>query len=459
MSSENILRYDNHNPNEMLAFLKHIYKIYKSNPKKNFDYDIVYEELMKCNLSRDDKDLLGLPKNNFNLFQEWINHFKNASSINVLWDESWYHFCRFENDLEYSDNYIKIYIPVKYNNLKNDVINLFTFLNKNNIKHSSKVSNVVRSDNVIIRLDSKDTASLEKILEYIKNSNISLNKPNPFVPTINGIGYMIESGISYNMEMAKLIDKYTKQLISTKEIPNIMNFINFFNANVESKEVENIFNTLFKNNERIQNNPQQNINYEIDNTKISLLLNALSVTLNKYNLNQVKAALNMILKYNDFSAISNGNGITKYRDELRKVFDSNSLKIVMQNFVIKYNGIINNDDELVDAFCNIIFNRDNIKIFVDACNTTLNKYDESQLRLAIINYYKNNDVMYFTRFDNNNNSINHRMRLQKIPNNQILNIIAQYLLANSITNIPKNENELINLFINSLSNNLVKTSR
>ena len=195
------------------TFLKNMYELYL---KYNNVYHYTQEDFQKVvyrNLQ-----IYGLPqiddesRNIEPFFDQWINDFKN-SDTEVFQDENNPYFCRFirdkNNSLQTVENPIKLYIPLDKSHIYNGANLIFNYLEKEDIAHESKISKLIRSDDIVIRV-AKPTDAM-KIMSFVKNNPYlkegSLN-PNPFFIQKDNIGFACDNNYSYNDEVAKHISKY-----------------------------------------------------------------------------------------------------------------------------------------------------------------------------------------------------------------------------------------------------------
>lgn len=232
------LKYDAPRNSEMYVFLNHILAIAKNNPNIYLTHDIVYNELKKFTLPKRDLDRYKQPKSVEHLFTRWINDFENVKNISVYNVEIWKYWCQFTND-GYSDEYIKIYVPLDGKGLYDCVEDIFNFMAKYNMSHQSKVGMLLRNDNVVIRLHKGDEKSLRLLIEYIKTNpriQYHLNKTNPFLPNIDGVGVMNETGISYNDELCKAITDFINKNKHKNKV-TVNEFLEYMKKNIYRKEV------------------------------------------------------------------------------------------------------------------------------------------------------------------------------------------------------------------------------
>ena len=444
---------------EMQEFLNYLYTIGIQNSDIDINNSLVYRELCKYSIRDREIDEYGNLINYSYLFDKWKERNRDVGSYNkgliVMHDISWPHFLQFFSKKDYdafheNHNFIKLYIPVKYDGIYDTVNVLFDYIRDSGISHLSIVSDKTRSDNVIVRLDKDDLESAIKIINYIKNDNVinsSLNKTNPFVPTINGIGFMYETGISYNKEISILISKYINFCISYQIKPTINDFYKWFKGNNYNKEVASIFSYAIGERKFIEISDE----IELENSKKQrLFIEAIKATFLKYDMNQVMLALKSLLEDNDYSSFTNGNGEIKYRNELKKN--------VSRNEVIEFiESMLPKDTELnyqtIRYYCLSIFKNELLKDFCQACLVTQNNYDINSLKHALRIMIKDNNPKSFSRYakDDINHEKNYRTLISKLNKNGITNLMKLFL---EIKNIYYNEetDDLINVFTDNLMN-------
>lgn len=163
----------------------------------------------------------GIPEQErrFNL----TNVFRELQSLNlynekmdVFVDAKWKYFCQFVSKkirYKYYQNPIKIYVPLKYENMEKSVQRIFSFINKNNIEHCSKLASEVRVDDLVIRVYNKEDA--DKIINYINSDEEITNnmyKTNPFTIESGRVGLTMDRILSYNDTLAKYINNYIKEM-------------------------------------------------------------------------------------------------------------------------------------------------------------------------------------------------------------------------------------------------------
>ena len=262
-------------------------------------------------------------------FDYWINYYEDKENIRCFCDEYHPFFCEFQNGLWESNDYtIKLYIPMKYDFIKDGVILLFDYLSNENILHHSRVSSTMRNDNVTVRLTNiRDT---KKVIEFINNSNIKNNllETNPFIYNYQGIGLVMDNNLSYNYEVSRVINSYilSRKLFKQKKKPNYEEFYDFvYNCYKDSSNdtLKMIYDLLYSSL-----NPDYNIYDFYDKVSlyqgnITLLFESLLATRNKYRKNeQAVNSLLMLIKGN-YSGVTRKND---YRNRLYYYMDSEMIR-------------------------------------------------------------------------------------------------------------------------------------
>lgn len=452
----NRIDFDEPKLKEMNDFLEFLYSIGK-NSSIDINEWLVYRELCKYNLGSDGIKANGDIVNCRGLFVNWINRNNEVNSQNkgliLKHDEYWPAFLQYysPNAKEYFNNnrnYIKLYIPMKQKNLFSCVNVLFDYIRDAKILHISKVADKIRSDNVVVRIPKNDIESAQKIISFIENNNTiknNLNKPNPFVPTVNGIGLMFESGISYNSEMAKLISNYIKECLIKKEKPMISSFYKWFKNNNISSELDEIFSYAIGVKKYIETDEKLS-----EKDKYKVFNDAIKATFLKYNMNQIMTALKKLLENNDYSLFTNGNGEVKYRHVLREnVTKEDAIKYISSGLPeeteIDYQSVL--------YYCQSLLKKESLTDFCDGCLITLNNYSENQLKKGLIKKITDNDVSCFSRYSKTDtyHEKNYRTIIASYDKNGIINLMKLFLDLKNIQYDEEDVNNLIDLFVENIN--------
>ena len=466
---------------EMEKILNDLYKI-ALNLGHKFNMDTVYYHLTQGIVVRSKRKKI----NDF--FPFFIEHFKNKNNIRVFNSPSWKYFCQFENIIPNKKNElfnpIKMYISIDRDNIQNVAIKLFDFLEKNNIYHESKIGSEVRSDNIVIRVFSKDDEIL--IRNFIKNNkDISSNlmKPIPFCFQQDGIGYALDGDLSYNCTVSKYIKEYISYAILNKQRVSLNNFYNFLsniykNTFIDKNTIDEFEETYVdKNDIRIYSEKNILNNYE-EITKLLML----SIKENNFNY-----YLDMVDDCNDVEKVNNNrkkfDNIEKKKKDLERkiIFFNKAILETYKKYDVEqvifainkaktgfFDGFTNNNNSRTFLINNLsksdiieiinIYANGDVKKYVEDClnvnktNILVNEIEDSELVLnkaIIVTYekygleqvliavkeaYYNNDFGYFT------NNYNARDLLKE---NVGFDIFKQIIQKKSNGNIEEYVNNLI----------------
>ena len=276
----------------------------------------IYSWLVRVNNSDDHKEID---------FNYWINYFKDKD-INCEIDNF---FLNLSNDnWEDNDYVIKLYIPLKYHDIKEGVIKIFDYLIESNINHSSKITKYMRTDNLIICLD--NIRDVKSLIEFIDNSIIHdmLLELNPFLFNYHGIGLVMDNSLSYNNEVSKVIYNYilSRKLFKQSDKPNYREFYNFvYNCYKDATDnnLKMIYDLLYASL-----NKEYSIVDFYDKVSLyqgnpTLLYESLLATRNKYRKNEQAVNSLLLLLKGNYSGITRKNN---YRKRLYKYLDSEMIK-------------------------------------------------------------------------------------------------------------------------------------
>lgn len=184
------------------------------------------------------------------LFPYWIENFK-GSNINCFHSMMQSRFLQFHNDPVYDAQYIKMYVSVKPEAMYETVNQIFKFSSINDIKMLSKVADVDRSDEIVLRIEKEEDAA--KLINFINsNEYITSNArlTNPFVQRAGIVGLAYDDMLSYNSTIALFVEDYLK----TKKENNTLDTISLsdFQEYIVIQN-ENIFQNFSSLNDFMQN--------------------------------------------------------------------------------------------------------------------------------------------------------------------------------------------------------------
>lgn len=422
--------------------------------KINIKGGTVYGLLEDFSISADDKltnkNIHPLKYSNY-----WHNFFGKTENIfTYAWGNYW---TGFDNgNTNRKDKFIKIYLSLDRKHLFEGVKQLFNFIAKENISHTSKSTSIVRTDNVIIRLNLDDIEGLKKITKYIENNNYiqeGMNSVNPFLPTVGKIGVMFDDGRSYNSDLAYLIAQYINKHLYDSEI----NFSDFAKFIKEKKCHDRIFMNTF-NQAFFEKGPYQNI---IENTqnqtdltstpniplndKEYILKLAINTSFEKYGKAQAIAAIKNALhgNYSYFSRVGYdelGNEI-----ELRSYLEKNLSPKELHQYILKNNNL---ENDIVRNYVDCIIYEYKGCLLEDALYATAKKYFDlkENIEIRINNYANNGDVTMFCRnnFDIKNDYNFRESVLKNIPPSKTYDVVESILHNKGINYLSKLNEEKVN---------------
>ena len=435
--NEGTLKYDAPRYDEMYVFINHILTIAKSNPGIYIDESIVYSELEKFTLPGKDFESPGKAKKVEHLFSKWIERFEGTKNISVFNAYNWPYWCQFTNKSQRGE-YIKMYVPIDGEGLEECVNLIFDFMAKHDMHHQSKVGKFLRNDNVVIRLDKGDEKSLRMLIDFIThNEKIQrhLNKTNPFLPNINGIGVMNETGITYNGELCELISRYVNERRNDARL-DLQDFIKYVKENTHKQEIYSAFEhatnnepSYFDANERIHGFVKRGLS---ESQKQTLLNDTLIATYEKYGMEQVLGALMKAIRNNDYSSFTNGN--KGYRNMLRKHVSKEEIeKMISRNVQTIYKRSFTNLRDKLNAYCVYLLEDKMIYKLDEMCEVTLENRGMDFLKNAIEAYCSGGTPRNFSRFKKGDSSgRNYRENCRYIPQSSMIAALRKSLKVKGI---------------------------
>lgn len=392
------------------SFFDYLNKLYEFNKNNNPNFlitpNMVYTILINYGvLERENVE---------NLFNIWIERFKQRPGINVFRTDDFRYFCQFVNGNFNPRSAIKIYVPLKKHNLDENVTRIFDFIRSNNIMHYSKVAKEVRNDNVVIRVSNQKDATT--IIDFINsNDDIkrSLNPVSPLTFSYKGIGVSRDGNLSYNMQLCEIISS----CLNKKMKLNVNSFSNYLKQK-GSNEVEPDRKMIYEIGSRVFKNLSFDDICNIEKKHIrndSILFEVMNVTKEKYDIAQVKRALYEYICNSNPGYFSRGNDRNRdYRFELCSNLSSNDVLNVIKKKV----GEISNINETIEKFVNSVY-ADEISRLKESENVSIDHYLR-YLKVQCVN--GNNDLVSLIK----NQRINGDYSLILIQNKIIKQIYPNY---------------------------------
>ena len=405
------------------------------------DYEItpkqIYLQLANYNIPEEDRmqdvsDVFeNLEKNNIN------------RNVNIFVDPRWSYFCQFKsyNSSKIAEmNPIKIYIPLKKENIENNVKKTIDFIANNNIIHASKLARNIRVDNLVVRVTNQIDA--DKIIEFVNSSKEitdTMYESNPFCIQEGKVAMAMDRSLSYNDIVSKYIHRYITIANQNSKEANIDDFITFIKENynnlinkaditeiIEIKGLDRrpsmsvflhsveeityiLINALEGQNKKVLyqyfeyvNNKDVNARkkldyYEFDDPNINkknydLLQELIMVMSNKYGIEKTIA---YIEKYKQTGGL---NLITRSNNLRERIRYSSSFRTYIANFNISsFYNLENSNKELEEKS----------KILKEICKTTYYAFNTKERKFrgryqvaSLLRHIEENDYTYITRTNN-----------------------------------------------------------
>lgn len=349
-------------------FLDMMMELAKSNPSLKITDRLIYAQLVSFRLGINNIPFENVEK----YFRNWITNFQNNPIIEVYRDRNNPYICHFSSKKESSNGSynIKLYVPLDTLHIKEGVLELFSFLTRENIAHDSKVLSSVRNDNIIIRVSQIE--DVNKIVKYIKNSNYlseGLLNANPFLVPCFKLGVITDNNYTYNIEITKVLASILEELRVRDELSkfNVLYIRNIF-AKLSIKCADDELSDLYKLASialDINSTLQDFANYVIEyqqtsyinkhgngevsyNSSVDYFNAAILETFKRYNnLSFVINAVKLYLTIGNVKGFTRINQARKNlalyadKDQLKSLFEMENLDFSIKYYLLKV--ITNND--------------------------------------------------------------------------------------------------------------------
>ncbi len=399
-------------------FLKYLAKIYSQNPDFPIFEDTIYSELISFGANEGKQ--YEIPKTNLVPVQTALGREYQKNTWNHIY------FLVFENrkgsnDASFFDKIhkgIKLYISAEEKDIYQLSQKLFDFILRENILCQAKVSQEMRNDCLVVRVETKEDA--RKITKYInslkfidkenKKEYSPVNRCNPFLLSSDKVGVTIDGKLSYNIIVTSLIRDYLQEKRNTN------------NMNPDSISSQDFSLYVSKILEMTKTNPSIISRYsEGQNKSFLIVLNIL-----KKNLEN-DLTFEGLLDFQDLNEVNEKNSSQNNCNEENK----RTVKEIIARLGQKYNSLETvHNDILLEYFKTgrvQVFTRDyNIRNIIidnyppqvlkeivsqlgfdallDAAEETLKKYNYEQLVYAVDKLINNQKEQYdIDGFTNQNN--------------------------------------------------------
>ena len=414
-------------------------------------------------------------------FKYFTNRFSSAKNIKVFVSDNWKYFCQFKNEkIDALSGYekIKIYIPMNYDCIKLAADKVFSYLSIENIPHISKIGSDERIDDIVIRTDSMDTAlEINKIVSSSKLKNGLLPR-NPFAFTDGILSYAWDGALSYNMVVSKLIANFININKHTKESVTSLEFSNYVKKLYEDTFVRGLGISSFVSLMEIDDNQEQ---YEIENELVNyagvmkILISSMKssskmsdfyenykeiISDNFYNQissvicqknqnnqyavpmvgdNQIDSSIKQLWK-ETYAFMVNKYGAENANCYINRFINTGDYRSFTRDGNIRYKMC---DNGITPHLVKILMYEEKIDTLKNASIDTINKYDYTQLYVALKNLTVGS-YRYFTNACGNRDKLKNTVFPYEVEK-----IIKQYLA--SIGYYVEDINDIYEVFCNEIA--------
>lgn len=445
----------------------------------NLNSNVVYYTLMHFGMAESERGV-----SCEYLFDRLINNYRNNPNLDVFVSSDWNYFCQFVNDpnneVYYGFSPIKVYVPLKKEHMEENINKILSFMAQNNVIHHSKLSKIVRVDDLVLRIGNRSDA--EKVINFI-NNNIpkeDMYETNPFVVKTGNVGIALDRYLSYNDVVSKYISLYIEKCNSFSNVASFGDFKLFMNSvleyisrgenleffknfkenerfgddeflvnikeitslivkNLEGMTKENVYfyqekqsNSDYYRNERsffenringnVNNNSNENIgdNRNANEEDARYLLDELiEVCLRKYGVNKTKLLLN------NYKSDSYIYSITRENNLRERVANSNNFKGYLAS--LSFEQLNDMIDRSFGKFSENVNDEDSYHLLIELISIMNVKYGRDRTFYSLIDYRKRFDSIVITR-DNNlrervENSRNFNSYISSLSDDDIVNLV------------------------------------
>ncbi len=202
------------NREKMEEFIQYLGKIYQQNPTLEIRNATIYHLLMNYGLTEEEQQ----NKDIYDLFSKWQAHFANSFHLNVYVNSKQPSFLQFSHPSSEKDC-VKIYLSFPKEVMEFCVNEIFQFIESEKIDTMSKVSKILRSDSVVLRIPKLSDA--EKVLSYLQSHSglqTYMKFTNPFSVKRGKIGIAYDHFLSYNDVVSQMLVEYLQKLKNESQL-------------------------------------------------------------------------------------------------------------------------------------------------------------------------------------------------------------------------------------------------
>ena len=372
---------------EMNNFLMYFQELYYYNPNFEINRKTIYRGLMDYGFNQEELKDFDIS----NCLPAWINRFSTANNLNVFYTERQPGFLQFQNVKgKFDYKCAKIYVSYPKDKIYDYANKIFDYIQQNNLSTLSKISNVIRSDSIVLRMENTDDA--RRVINFINNDlELSQNakSTNPFLVRDGVVGMAYDDMMSFNGVLSELLASYFQRRRDGNML-NVVSVADFKNYVVSEysrnfRDASNIQNFEMSYNyiQRCGGRAQSILNYEQVYKTIIMSLD------DKTNSNDI---LNAINNYKD---VNNSISMIRYYDSVLEA----------GNYNFKNNSTMDSAKDIIDDY--ILY--------------AASKYGNSNVAMYLYDYMRGNQSA-ITRDNNYRNLFIKNIppyKLQEIVNNDL----------------------------------------
>ncbi|MBQ4584426.1 MAG: hypothetical protein IJA94_06020 [Bacilli bacterium] len=507
MTIKNTYTYDTIDVKLLEEFILSLYSKVKKKTNLELDYKTVLNEIRKMGLSEADLEN-GQPKSiPLKMIEEFYRDMgiKNKSA-DELADET-HVFFNTDADFLFGGNSILIGSKIKNDN----DINLGLHLDSKHFNEGLKsltqfLTNFLGSqcdyeilvkrdfsiNNVVISIANEHPEIMNAIKDYIvRELPYALINDNPFIMTIDGVGFSPVGGVSNSSYIGNQRLAYSSGLKGVASL--IAEIINYLKKNRVSDTIflnefkkiwnkcvidESAYKKLFEGTgeykyfkSSVYDVPPK---VEDKNHKKEIFLSALRYTYEKHGIEWIRDNLSSGFS-GDYHWISRGNGryslralmienvsgleFNQYYEEILAINNFKKNEEVKSNELTEDTMIFSKIDEEIinqknDLFIDAVFGNENIVLLEQTSLVTLNKHGNEQLAFAINEFVKRGIANGFTRFKSVDDKVNYREYLNRFNQESIIKTMMKSLGLRGIDTSVLSLEDIINVYTDILSNSL-----
>lgn len=399
----------------MNNFLLYFQQIYYYNPDFQISNKTLYAGLMNYGYTNEE-----LKNNNIsNHFIDWINRFSNVSNLDVFYTDRQKGFLQFQNKKDGFDyKCVKLYLSYPKDKIYACANKIFDYIQRNDFKTLSKISDITRSDSIVLRMESIEDA--RKVMSFINNDPElvqNAKSTNPFSVREGVVGIAYDDMLSFNGVLSKLMSSYFQKHRNQNTFGNVSidDFKNYVSMEYSRifKDASNIqnFNISSEDIRRCRGNSGAILNYEQVYKTILMSLDG------RTNYNDI------LFSINNYKDRKNNNVMLDYYNSVLKSRNYN-----IKNNTVKFSSVVDNHLQYAK---NIVDN-----YILHAAN----KYGRQNISKYLNDYMRGNQNA-ITRDNNYRNLFIENVsieRLQEITDSNLEGYIAKICNQNSIQNEYQN---------------------